>query len=79
MLASKLGFKIHLATLKNYMSKQNILALAKYNAKKSNAKIVFANDIHTMSYETNAMANDTWISMGKITKKSKECGILKII
>ncbi|RDU60218.1 ornithine carbamoyltransferase [Helicobacter sp. MIT 14-3879] len=71
MLASKLGFELRLACPKNYMPKQEFLALADMNAKKSGAKIILTDDIRAVSLGAHVITTDTWVSMGQEAEKKQ--------
>ncbi len=71
MLASKLGFELRLACPKNYMPKQEFLALAQDNAKKSGAKIILTDDIYAVSHGAHVITTDTWVSMGQENEKKQ--------
>ena len=71
MLASKLGFKLNIATPKGYEVDEDILALAQQFAKKSGAKINITNDPKEAIKDSTVVTTDTWVSMGQEDQKEQ--------
>jgi ornithine carbamoyltransferase len=71
MLASKLGFKLNIATPKGYEVDKDILALAQQFAKKSGAKINITNDPKEAIKNSTVVTTDTWVSMGQEDQKEQ--------
>ncbi len=71
MLASKLGFKLRIATPVGYEADPQILAQAQENAKISGAKILITNDIKEAVAGANVVTTDTWVSMGQEGEKEQ--------
>ena len=71
MLASKLGFKLRIATPVGYEADPQILAQAQENAEISGAKILITNDIKEAVAGANVVTTDTWVSMGQEGEKEQ--------
>ncbi|MEO1927884.1 MAG: ornithine carbamoyltransferase [Nautiliaceae bacterium] len=71
ILASKLGFKLNIATPKGYEIDENIKNKALEFAKISGAKINFLNDPKEAVKEADVVTTDTWVSMGQEDEKEK--------
>ncbi len=71
MLSSKLGFELRIATPKGYEVNEDILHIAKQNAKQSGAKIIITNDPKEAVKESDVVTTDTWASMGQESEKKQ--------
>ncbi len=71
MLSSKLGFELRIATPKGYEVNEDILHIAKQNAKQSGAKIIITNNPKEAVKESDVVTTDTWASMGQESEKKQ--------
>jgi len=71
MLASKMGFRLSIATPKGYEVDEDILKIALENAKISGAKISITNDPKAAVKDADVVTTDTWASMGQEDEKKK--------
>ena len=71
MLASKLGFELRLACPPAYKPTEEILEIARDNARKSGATLVISDDIEEVSKGAHVVTTDTWVSMGQEDQKEQ--------
>lgn len=72
MLASKLGFNLHVATPKGYEPWQEIIDDATMLCKESGAKITYTDDPSEAIKGADVVTTDTWVSMGQEDEKEKK-------
>jgi ornithine carbamoyltransferase len=71
MLASKLGFELHIATPKGYECDPVVITDALLFCEQSGGKIVITNDPKEAVKGATVVTTDTWISMGQEEEKSQ--------